>query len=290
MEFELLGRKIDVRLAHIALFLASIIAMAILSMLIIVAVVLIRTGGLDSEAFLYYQMTLTKDLVVILLPLGPLLLLMMAGFDKMKKDVALCRSLAGACFLFTVLFTITIYIISLIILHYQPDPVDIVISVLSKTLGSANGAISFYLWLLIFLSPERKRLADAAIYAVFFAVVMLVISPSVWLFAFSGLQTAIDLDILARSFQFGSDALFEGIRYMILAMPLLYSTLGKKLDRDAAYLFAGLYLGAGLLGAVSDYLSFSGAWQGILASFITRAIGLGLLYLISRYAPPEGNL
>ncbi|MFH0737161.1 MAG: hypothetical protein V1827_00590 [Candidatus Micrarchaeota archaeon] len=285
MEFKLLGRKTDVGLDHILLYIGAIFVLIIVSMLITLLAV-----RFDFAALPAYSAAFASVLGLIILPLIAWSLLTIAGFSKMKKDAALCRSFAAASFLFTLLLAIPLYLILGVVLGAQLDAADISISILSQLAVSAAGAISLYLWLLIFLAPERKRLADSAIYSFFFAVAMLIISRFIWVAAVGSVQTAVDLDLLARSFQFGSDTLFQVMRDILLAMPLLYFTLGKKLDRDAAYLFAALYLGAGLLALLSDYLSASTTWQADLASLITKAIALGLLYLLSRYAPPASNL
>lgn len=267
MKFEVAKREVDVRWNHIALILS-----VILGVIITLAIISFATGGFSLESFPLWSFNISSILDNEGMPVFAFLLLAAASLFKMKKDVAFCRSVAAANF---VVFT-PIFVYLLVVLTFPfLSPATNILLLLKNLLASAADAILLYLWLLTMMKFEWNHLKKAVAYGLIFAISILVAIEAIeFVFAYA--------NSVVYAFEFRTYYIYLIALYFLLGFPILYHTLGKKLDNAAAVIFGALYAGMGLIDTFVDMERLP---AGDLSSFSGLAISLatlGLLYLLSR--------
>lgn len=269
MKFEIAKREVDVRWNHIALILS-----VILGVIITLAIISFAAGGFSLENFPLWSFNISSILDNEGRPVFAFLLLAAASLFKMKKDVAFCRSVAAANF---VVFT-PIFVYLLVVLTFPfpfLSPAANTLLLLENLLASAAGAILLYLWLLTMMKFEWNQLKKAVAYGLIFAIsIRVAIEAIEFVFAYA--------NSVVYAFEFRMHYIYLIAMYFLLGFPILYHTLGKKLDNAAAVIFGALYAGMGLIDTFVDMERLP---AGDLSSFSGLAISLAtlsLLYLLSR--------
>jgi hypothetical protein len=274
MEFKVLGRDVTLRLTHVLLNLGALLVIAILAFLIGFLAAVVAARGFDMLLIQEYQLGFMMAISVASLPLLALVLFALSGVLKMKKDVTMCRSLASGFFVMSIAYNVFAFITG----FFLGLTALSILGLLSLLASSVVGSILIYLWLLIFLKLDKERLKFIAPYALFFAIAMLAVG-----FLANASLTGTDLQNVGESFSLNSDLISGGVYHFLLAIPLLYFTLGRKIDHKAAYLFAAFFLGNGLLALLAVYDPLYLEWLVNLYILAKRAIALVLLYLLARY-------
>jgi len=290
MKFEIGKREIDVKWGHVLLFLGVEIGLTITMMVLSAAIAYMMPEGPWVESFFIYNIWIGGILAVISQPLLGWVFLSLAEPLKMKKDVGFCRGIATAQFLVITAIWLLVMVIETIffITHMGPGaeflpPAYNIAFTLGYLVSAALGAIVQYLWMLLLLNPNKRKLTDAAFYAVIFALLMALLDASI-AFAmtyYPGMAFQLSLDIemaryLAIEFMFG--------------LPLIYYLKGmKKLD-DGAQIFVALYVGAKALYLIAnmEWITLGNVVE--IIALIESLLGLVLVYLLSRLEIKDATL
>lgn len=281
MRFEIARREVDVRWGHVAVVLASIAAIVVPTLVL----AMLWAYALPPEPVFSFQensaMTMAWLLSVLDLiasPISAFLLLTFAMLLKMKKDVALCRSLAGAEFLLMAAFDVSLFAAAFLLSLAAPVAMQgsarLAVSTPAALVSTAGGAIVVYLWLLAIAAPDRKKAEQTLVPAAVFALLAVAIGvfPAVIDLAGGGFRA--DAGPYIMSLQTGFSLLLN----FIFGFIILYHAQGKRLD-GAACLFAALYVASPFLGMLATLVE-----PGIFMpeQTITAALKLALLYGLSR--------
>lgn len=294
MKFNVIGREADVGWGHLALYTGTVIAVAVAFILIvgIATLALGAYGGTDfvnGLQFTAYYAPVFQVLSNLLLPFSfaitAWLLLLLAPVFKIKKDVALCRSLAAAAFIISLVINsmsvvgLRAYLLSTYL--HASGLAGFVLEILSGLVSAAMSSILIYLALLLLLTPERKRVMDALVPVSIFALVMILVpSPllallnnqaDVFWYLVTSLQTYMDPMTLVTFAE-----------YFVFGLVILYHTR-KELDMKAAYLFAAIsLLGLAFFEAMMYLVVVNWTWSMMLNGVALRLIQLSSLYLLSK--------
>ena len=287
MKFGVAGREVDVGFGHLLLvFGVNILVLAALAFISgAIALVSGRTDFVSS--FLKANIRVDSIFALVGVPVIAYLLLECGRVVKMKIDTAFFRSAAAATFIITagiyVLFMGLFIAISLMPVPGQYQYGSGLSSILPLfglpyiagiVLSLASSAILTFLWLLLFAEPKGGRLEKASVFALIFASGMLLFDEAVRFFADYAAGVPHELSI-------GVALAWPFVRYFIFALPLLYHTIGKKLDMEAAWLFAGLYLG-GTVFFVANNALIPVEPGAMLADLSGAVVSLALVYALSR--------
>jgi hypothetical protein len=264
MRFTVVGRGIDVQLKHFLIILGAIIPITIIT-----ATLFTTYTYLSPQDYQTVTTGASAMLLSIRDPLFAFLFLLVAGrFFKTKKNVALCRALVAAFFIFYVVLHIltTALVIIIPVLPFLP------LANIAAILGSAWSTIVIYLWLLIFLKPDAGRLKKTAQYAAIFMIANFLIGHFYGFFS-TYPTSAYVLELGIEMLPWLVSDFFFGIALLYFAEDI------KKLGKEA-YLFSGLYMGTVLFSILGnsyynmDYAQ--AAWP-----LVSNAITLILIYLLS---------
>ena len=271
MKFGVLGREVELRPIHVLYVIAVEMAYILVFMAALVAATLALTGGVSPESIADTNVSLIGAITIVAQPLTAFLLLGLSGFAGLRKDVGLCRSLAVSRAAISLGFWFLGVLASLGIGIATQTPMFSAAASIGGFLAVLYSAIVMYLWLLIFLKPEKANVKDAAARAVAFAVIYFIVQGAavVLMSHASDSLAAVQLDTNALAMLVGS---------AMLAFPLIYH-LGGKEDRRAMYAFAALYIGATAVSNIPALLS--GDAFGAVA-IAERAVELLLIYAIAR--------
>ncbi|MBI5228262.1 hypothetical protein HY988_06745 [Candidatus Micrarchaeota archaeon] len=254
MEVELEGKHILSALA-IALMVG-----------IIFAIVGFGLSYLSNNEYPYLQVF--SMLLFFQIPLMAFLFL----WGEKKKDVTFCRSVSVASFFISVFLMVFFILLRLTNQSYSLTSEQF-LRELSALLYSAVRYIGLYLWMLIFLQPSPDRLKKAFLYSVI-AIICLSLLGNLANVLFNGVNFGIffSFDPYSASFL---------LSQFIVVIPILYQTMGKKLDMDAAYTFTALMIGSSLFYVAAN---LDVVLSGNLMIFKDLSLDLallGLLYLFS---------
>lgn len=275
MKFDVLGRDVDFRLKHLLLNLGALLAILIPLFLVGFVAAVIAAGGVDMLLAQQYQIWLVTALSAVSLPLVALVLLALSWLLQMKKDVNMCRSLASGYFALYA-FVALVSAVTFFSLGFSPGIQQTLFGFLASLASFAAGAILLYLWLLIFLKPDKERITYIAPYALVFTIVI-VVAGSMTDAAMSGAPLLSTLEHPERFLHL--DILVDAVQQYLFALSILYFMLGKKIEVKAAYLFAGLYVAPNLLAIISADMTL----KYELYLFAPKALALILLYLLAKY-------
>lgn len=239
MEFDILGWDADVRIRHIILMALVPFGIPFLSSAIGLLYALF--SGLDiAEGFYNLGAILGPFFGIFLLPLVSFVSLYLApDILKMKNDPKTCRSLASA---YVLCWGLGLGILSLAVqLSYGFLPGEMAYALLYFPISSMNtifnaavSAIILYLWLLIFLKPERKRLEAAIAPSVLFALLAVAVQYSIaYLLTSRGIYPLLGYELAGATYFF--------LDYLVLAFPIIIFMADKRLGKGA-YLFSLFYL------------------------------------------------
>jgi hypothetical protein len=282
MRFELLQREIDIRWTHIGVYLVLMLALILLFAAlsgIIAGSLSVATGSDFSTVYFLTVVNLAGIYTIANSPISAFLLLLFASvIFKLKKDVSLCRSLVAAYFLVNFVIFLVIYIAASTYIETAQisqffDPFALVASILS----SLAVTIILYLWLLIFLKPEKKRIRKTALYAVLFAIVFFLLREAYIFFSYYNMG-----GIYAPPLDSG--VVLWLVHKFLLGFALLYFSKDiKKLGKEA-YLYAALVLGEGLFSTLGNF--FGTGWASSefllgLMGLVMAPVSLVLIYIIS---------
>lgn len=273
MKFKAAGREFVIGWNHAMLVfgLSMLIGFAAVG----IAVVYTASAGMEvtPERLGEGTSAITAVLGVVAEPLLPFLLLLACGYLGMKKDVQLCRSLAGADAVILVFFSLLGMGAGFLVGVVSAEiAVPYLIGWLGGLLSIGAGAAITYLWLLIFINPDRERAKRAAKKALIMAgLIFLLNEIAVVLLGYStGLLMPLDIS--------PGTVLWVAAEFL-LGFVLLYHLEGKT-DAGDIRLFAAMYLGphafymladAGLIMG-GDYASVIGAAEAVAE--------LALVYLL----------
>ena len=284
MKFEIAKRGVDVRWNHVWLFLGVQMAFAIILGILSAAIAYIVTGIVTTD-FFFWAGAISSILGGMFWPAAAWVYLSQARDFKFGRDVGFCRGMAAAGFLVASVTSLAMSLL-LFVRFGSGFPGYGILENVRAIASFGFGAVISYLWLLVFLKPDRKKMMETAKYAVIFAVMMLVVSNIVEVLIphFSNLS----YDLLALEATYTLSKPLSLLSFLLVefvfGFVLLYHVSEmKKLD-EGAYLFIGMYLVYLLLGLVPDIDSlFGGHWSlGGLFILIDGIIGLCLVYLLSR--------
>jgi len=293
MKFTVAKREVDLRLDHIILVAVLYFALAIIILLLTLAKVFFTTGGLAPESIYSATASAMDVLLLFSAPVVAYLMLWAGGVAKMKRDAAFCRSVAAASFFLSSAFIVLFFVFMLAmaalnglfsvtgVYGYGSTmmsgmfPLFGIPMVAGELLSFGAGAIISYLWLLFVMEYKAERMKRAAGLAAAFALVLFLLDQSaIFALMYSlGNVQALELD--------GSMA-FTFIRDFMFAFVILYHVAGKKLDIEAAGLFAGLYLAATVAMTIDNALLLSWPAISFIADIARAIIALALLYALSR--------
>lgn len=269
MQIKLAGSSIDIKGQHlIATFVLFLVIGVPATMLLLSS----PTSGSTAATSAFYSIILAI-LSIIAHPLLAILLLFVAGVFKFKKDESTCRSMATSGFI--------IYgaaLIVLLILSFVITPMEISANISGAIVGllqTGVDAIMIYLWMLIFLKNDGKKIVSTIPYALIFSILVFV-AGRLFLYGLAyhnGVPYVFNFDI--ASFSIIAVWFVDGTA-------ILYRIKGQKLNMEAAYIYSALLIaGAIVYGAVDP----TGAFLGNLSRFellIEDIVALILLYLLSR--------
>jgi hypothetical protein len=273
MKFEVAGREVDFRPAHVLFVLSIIILLILVLALVSVLATFALTGSFTSESFLGANVDVLGVFSLITAPVLAFLLLRFSGIAKMKNDGALCRSLAAGRAIINIGLALLAVIASFAVGLYTKETLLFSALALAGNLLSACAeAIIMYLWLLFFLAPGKGRAMEAASKAGIFAVVYFIIQG----IAIVLLSNASD-NLVAVALDYGN------IRFIlfnfIFAFPLLYS-MKEKEDPQAYKLFAALIVGAALMYSINSLMTFGG-WSWVVG-VVESIVELSIIYALSK--------
>ena len=277
MKFDIIGRKVDVGLNDLLLMLGVVLLTGVLTTMAyftLTAIAMMAEGSEfkptlnDMGFFLIGGEALFKSVLPVISSIIALAL-------AKKKDVGYCRSMAASYF---ILISISLL---LSFLGTATDPYrtvglpTLVLWNIALIFTSATLSVMFYLWLLFFLNIDWKQVKLGVMSAALFAVVFFLIGPiSTYLY-----------DLLVEqniwwAFELGQANLFTLFTDFLVAFPLLYHSLGKKIERQDILLLIGLVLGENLFRMSVDMFSIASA----------TAAFMNLVYFLSIYAVSRINL
>ncbi|HSB47631.1 MAG TPA: hypothetical protein VLD37_06470 [Candidatus Bilamarchaeum sp.] len=271
MKFKVAGRDVNVAPSHILIYFGFVVLFVIA--LMAAAVILTSAQGQESseDALAKNSALLTGVIGAVMEPLLAFLLIRVSGVFKLKNDVALCRSLAGAsAFIWAGLSLLGLIaglaggiVTAELALPYA-------VSWAGSLMVLLASSITFYLWLLIFLQPDRIRAKDAAIKAAAFALLYFIIQEAVVVLLqyAHGYPAGISLD---------AQALMWVLDSFVFGFALLYH-MKEKPDREAYQLFAALFVGGALISVLDSVPSD----PFVLIGAAEAAVQLGLIYLFSK--------
>jgi len=273
MKFDVAGREVDFRLAHV-LYVLSIVVLLILALaLITIPATFALTGSFSSEDFLRTNVDVLGVFSLITAPVLAFLLLRFSGIAKMKNDTALCRSLAAGDATINIGLALLAVIAAFAVGLYTKETLLFsALALAGNLLSVLAGAIIIYLWLLFFLKPDAIKAKGTAIKAGIFAVVYFIIQgiAIVLMSHASDNLAAVQLD-------------YENIRFIlssfVFAFPLLYG-MKERDDREAYLLFAGLFIGAATMYGIYSLMTYGGWFWAV--GIVESAVELAIIYALSK--------
>ena len=282
MKFNVLGREVEVQWKHLILVLIVKVGFELFSYFIQSAIAI---SQYQSEPIHYSLAGIESIFSSISLLLYGFIILWAADFIKgMKKDIALCRSFAGADFIAGLAFTLfwlALAILSLNSLFF--DESMMFSELINKAFSFILSSVLLYLWLHILLEMNSEKIKSAAKLAAVFAIIFPILFEFydfiVW--SFYGEYSPFYFDPVS--------IISALIGHFVFGFLLLYHIHNKKLDR-VAYVFTALLMGSGVFhiilyavqGSLSDGMVYANWIMGELISIGSRILMLGALYLISR--------
>lgn len=274
MEFEFLGRKITTQASHFLLFLMVFLSLGLGIALVSLVLATINhiPGAIDfTENFLWTYEDVNDWITPFLLPAIAYFLLKGAGIFKLKKDIKLCRACPAVFFILFLALHVFISIISLLFLSF--DAVLALGKSIISILTTGFSAVLMYLWMLIFLALDKKKIKKAAELGILFALVIVLLVELqeffelysigliyVWKFSIYQIQD------MMHSFMFG--------------LVLLYH-IPKKIGRECL-LLAGLYISPFVLLLLLRQFMWFGEISFELDGLLYAVISLGVLYLFGK--------
>jgi hypothetical protein len=276
MKFNVLEREINVGWNHIFAIVGVMLVFAILDIASAVALHVFsdENGNVSPEIALLFGVAGVFFPVVFAFAA----IAIAVGMFKMKKDAALCRSLAGA-FLLVMLGVAILGGLGILdnIISYHPTEVILYLMQTSITFlaGALVGTAMAYLWMLAISAPDMQKARKMAVPAAVFSLILYIISilPMV-------IRVAEGQYILSYFFYSiaTADAIIYLLSHFVFGFIILYHIWGKKLD-NAAYLFAALYLVSPVVAMAGDFLAYGAleAWATLMT-----VVKLALVYGISR--------
>ncbi len=268
MHFSVVGREVDVELKHFLIVFGTIVVLTIVA-----AAVAIPYAYLSSSAFGMAMVEVTAMSFAVVTPLSAFLMLFLVGIVlKKKKDAALCRSLAAASFMLYALLYIVFMGLAIALGHISFNPLYDAANLFSA--GSA--AILLYLWLLIFLKPDGKKVGKTMRYAAIYAIAFFIIQKLYLFFSYYNTATVYTLTPT-------SALIIWMVHNFLFGLALLYFAKEIKKLNGAAYLFAGLFLGSSLLYTINKFIVSPGLTEFLvgISDLVMSAVALVLVYLLS---------
>jgi hypothetical protein len=276
MKFEVAKREVDVRWPHvwfvIGMMFAIVAAFAILA-IIATGLVSLSSGAGFSDSY-PQALALIGTLLALVTPaLTAFAYVSALPYFKLKKDVAACRSVSASQFILVASMTIVLMVMTGF-LGQSTIWIMWPIRIIAQVAVAAEGAILFYLWMLIFLKNDVEGVKKSALPATLAAVAITavgIIAPYAMAELFGlGYIPAIDLAALRAI-----------INNLWFALPLIMF-MPKKLD-DASYLFSGLFLCGAVLGAFSVFFMSGGGISNLAINMINDIAMLGIVYIAGTY-------
>jgi len=268
MKFDVLGREVDVQWNHIFVILAVYISLAIFFTILgfvyaISASSLFNSQGF-SDAFIDFLGVQVPVVSIISYPLIAYLLLFISDqLFRLKKDVALCRSLAGAECIIGMFLWLLLIPISYYTGYYSSDIAYTLSSLFGSLISSVIGTVILYLWLLIFLKPDMLKIKKSLELALIFSASFFLVIEFIKVLVSYQSGNVYDFSLLFNNpFSF----LSEIATLFMFGFVMLYHIQEKKIDIEE-YLFAGFYLAPPLVAILLGYL-FIFAMDGIPGSYI----------------------
>lgn len=272
MKMALGGTEFEVNGSFLFTALIMLAAIAIPVSVILFGVVP-NAGAAGDKSFDAYYSAVTGILGVIAGPLVAGALVLGMGLFKIDKGPSTSASLAASAF---VIYAAVIAGFFLLSVSASPAGAGkAALGAISTILQAAAGTIVIFLWMLIFIKPDTKRLGQIVPYALAFAVVVF-LAGRLLLLALSGggqYQLSFDLASLAVI-----------AAWFLNGTAILYSTRGKGLDMDAAYTYAALVLADGLIYGLVDK---NMVLLGSLSRFAVLAEALAALVILYVLSRPE---
>jgi len=295
MKFNVIGREVEIGWKYLFPYLAAVFAISLLAFILGLVQVYLsgNLADLSTDMGMFLALssfaTITDYLAIIGIPLSAFALLTAAGFFRMKKDAVLCRSLAAMHFLVfeLLLGVLGFFMFAFIyanILQPPPDTLfiirNLVIIAINTPIIQAFSAFLLYLWLLILVEADIKKLKKAVTPALIFALLYLVLQESaVFLLSYQG--------GLVYEIELGASLISFFATTLVFGLAVIYHAQGRKLD-NAAYLFAALFL---LPHSIYSIISFATGenTKGFeaLMFFGERVVQLILIYFISGASLPK---
>jgi hypothetical protein len=297
MKFDVLGREVNVEWDHLIVVVGVYFGISILFALLGFIFGFTSGGAYATTTFidafeLFFSVYLSVIEIIVSPLMGFVFLWMAQRFFKQKKNDGLCRSLAGAHLIFGIVVMLIVF--SLTSSNYLRvlGPINfflfgVVSGLIGGFLNLSLGSFIIYLWMLIFLNMDWKKLKERAQLAIFFALILLII-PEVIDFFFLFQQSNV------YSFNYGIwDTLGIIGEWFVFGLLILYYIKDKQLGFEA-YVFSGLYLipvalssivyfSAGILDTSVN--SGSGFFTDVIARLILlieRLFAIILLYILGK--------
>jgi hypothetical protein len=291
MKFTIAKREVDVRLEHIILVAVLFIILATGIMLLSLAVAFAATGGLAPENIVWASVYVTTILSVVSGPVISYLILEAGGIAKMKRDVAFCRSVSAASFIISASVCIIIFAFLFAAQAVETMafsggygdgsqvlemfPLFGLPLFAGELLSMGAGAAMGYFWLLLVLEFKPVRIKNAIGNAFAFAIILFLLDQAVIF--------ALDYQLgNVQAWEFDGSMVVALIRDFIFAFVILYHALGRKLDTEAAGLFAGVYLAATVAFTIHNTLAVPWPVISLIAEVARAIIAIALLYALSR--------
>jgi hypothetical protein len=282
LKYSVLGREVDVSAGHLWVYFSAVMIITLAVMLISAAIglTMAMSNGQDFvESFLQASILLGKLMSPFSLIIMSAFILWLAPIFKMKKDLAFCRSMAGAAFVFGIVIAALASVV-FIITQYIPLGPGLALDFIVRIISSVSGAIVLYLALLILLNPERKRLEDALTPAAILALAVtatLVLVPLLVAYQQEAF-TYLDLQ---------PSLLATFASYLVIGAVVLYHTR-RKLDMKAAYLFAGAEILTPLISLALRYVNIAFTWSlpidmGAFWADAAQMVAVTAVYLVLLY-------
>ena len=283
MRFEVAKREVEVGWSHvwfvIGVMFAIVAAFFVLTGLA-TALISFTSGAALTDSYMQALTMVTTILALLTPPLGAFLYVIAMPHFKIKKDAASCRSVVAAQFILLTSMTLVLLVLSGLIGEYSPW-ISWPFQIAARVAMSAQGAISLYLWMLIFLKNDidgvKKSALPAAVAAVAITAVYIIVPYAM-----------VELFSLGIMPKIGFDMIVDVVQNLWFALPLIMF-MPKKPD-DAAYLFSGLFLLGVVSGALSQFFMTAGGSAGLALSGISPILSvleaiamIGIVYIAGTY-------
>jgi hypothetical protein len=283
MKFNILGREVNVEWDHVFIAVGSMLLWIFLTGIITLLILNLVEGSSDTNN--ETMVVISWFFGIFILPILAFTMLYVAEFFNHKKDVQLCRSLAGAEFILILIVFIILAAYSLIKVTGYLSDLALVGSYVVGQIGVLSSfvfsSIMLYLWLLFFLNLNIEKIKKVAILSLVF-----VIAINLGNEILSPLMEFLSNNVYSLKF---TNAFYAAIlKEFLFGFIVLYHLQGRVLDRSL-YLIVIIFIApyiAALISTFLDQYASSTVVVGVssmiqeIITLVQKAISVVILYLL----------